>query len=70
MIAALALPRPLRRVSDPSAMLAGGLLMPVGLALAALVDDFGRCRLCGWRSALVSRSCNPRAGCSSSARAA
>jgi MFS family permease len=41
MVAALALPRLLRRVSDRSAMLAGGLLLPVGLALAALVDDFG-----------------------------
>jgi MFS family permease len=41
MIAALALPRLLRRVSDRSAMLAGGLLLPIGLALAALVDDFG-----------------------------
>jgi MFS family permease len=41
MLAALALPRLLRRVSHRSAMLAGGLLLPVGLALAALVDDFG-----------------------------
>jgi MFS family permease len=41
MIAALALPRLLRRVSDRSAMLAGGLLLPIGLALAAVVDDFG-----------------------------
>jgi MFS family permease len=41
MVAALALPGLLRRVSDRSAMLAGGLLLPVGLALAALVDDFG-----------------------------
>ena len=41
MLAALALPRLLQRVSDRSAMLAGGLLLPVGLALAAVVDDFG-----------------------------
>jgi MFS family permease len=41
MLAALALPRLLRRVSDRSAMLTGGLLLPVGLALAALVDGFG-----------------------------
>jgi predicted MFS family arabinose efflux permease len=41
MIAALALPRLLHRVGDRSALLAGGLLLPVGLALAALVDDFG-----------------------------
>jgi predicted MFS family arabinose efflux permease len=41
MVAALALPRLLRRVSGRSAMLAGGLLLPVGLALAALIDDFG-----------------------------
>jgi MFS family permease len=41
MIAALALPRLLRHVSDRSAMLAGGLLLPAGLAFAALVDDFG-----------------------------
>jgi MFS family permease len=41
MVAALALPRLLRRVSELEAMLAGGLLLPVGLALAARVDDFG-----------------------------
>jgi MFS family permease len=41
MGAALALPRLLHRVSDRSAMLTGGLLLPVGLALAALVDGFG-----------------------------
>jgi MFS family permease len=41
MLAALALPRLLRRVADRSATLAGGLLLPVGLALAAVVDDFG-----------------------------
>ena len=41
MIAALALPRVLRRVRERSAMLTGGLLLPVGLALTALVDDFG-----------------------------
>jgi MFS family permease len=41
MVAALALPRLLGRVSDRSAMLAGGLLLPIGLALAALVDDLG-----------------------------
>ena len=41
LVAALALPRLLRRVSEREAMLAGGLLLPVGLALAALVDDFG-----------------------------
>ena len=40
MIAALALPRLLRRVSVRAAMLAGGLLLPVGLASAALVHDF------------------------------
>jgi MFS family permease len=40
MAAALALPRLLRRVSERSAMLAGGLLLPVGLVLAALADDF------------------------------
>ena len=41
MVAALALPRLLRRVSDRSAMLAGGLLLPAGLALAGFVDGFG-----------------------------
>jgi MFS family permease len=41
MIAALALPRLLRRVGDRGAMLAGGLLLPAGLALAGMVDDFG-----------------------------
>jgi MFS family permease len=41
MLAALLLPRLLGRVSDRSVMLAGGLLLPGGLALAALVDDFG-----------------------------
>ena len=41
MIAALALPRLLRRVSDRSAMLAGGLLLPAGLALAGFVEGFG-----------------------------
>ncbi len=40
MIAALALPLLLRQVSDRSAMLAGGALLPVGLALAAVVHDF------------------------------
>jgi predicted MFS family arabinose efflux permease len=40
MIAALALPRLLRRIRDRGAMLAGGLLLPIGLALAAIVDDF------------------------------
>jgi MFS family permease len=41
MVAALVLPRLLSRVGDRSTMLAGGLLLPVGLALAAVVDDFG-----------------------------
>jgi MFS family permease len=41
ILAALALPHLMRRVSDRAAMLAGGLLLPVGLALAALVDGFG-----------------------------
>jgi MFS family permease len=41
MVAALALPRLLDRVSDRSVMLAGGLLLPVGLAFAALVNDLG-----------------------------
>jgi MFS family permease len=40
MVAALALPLLLRRARDRSVMLAGGLLLPVGLALAALVNDF------------------------------
>jgi MFS family permease len=40
MVAALALPHLLGRVSERSAMLAGGLLLPVGLALAAIADDF------------------------------
>jgi MFS family permease len=41
MVAALALPHLLDQVTIRSAMLAGGLLLPIGLALAALVDDFG-----------------------------
>ena len=41
MVAALALPRLLRLVSDRSTMLAGALLLVVGLALSALVDGFG-----------------------------
>jgi MFS family permease len=41
MVAALALPHLLGRVSDRSAMLAGGLLLPIGLAAAGLVDSFG-----------------------------
>jgi predicted MFS family arabinose efflux permease len=40
MVAALVLPGLLRRVGERSAMLAGGALLPVGLALAAVVDDF------------------------------
>ena len=40
MVAALALPLLLRRARDRSVMLAGGLLLPVGLGLAALVNDF------------------------------
>ena len=40
MAAALLLPHLLRHVSDRSAMLTGGLLLAVGLALAALLDDF------------------------------
>jgi MFS family permease len=41
MVAALALPRLLRGVSERSTMLGGALLLPAGLALAALVGDFG-----------------------------
>jgi MFS family permease len=41
MIAALALPRLLERVSDRPVMLSGGLLLVIGLALAAIVADFG-----------------------------
>lgn len=41
MVVALALPRALERVSDRSAMLAGGGLLVAGLALTANVRDFG-----------------------------
>ena len=40
MAAALLVPHLLRHVSQRSAMLTGGLLLPAGLALAAVVDDF------------------------------